>query len=108
MTTLAELNKKIAEMQAQANKMREEGKANAIEEIKQKMEEFAITPQDLGFGHQAKAKKTKATSIPKDRIVAYKKSETETWSGGRGPKPQWVKDVISKEGIDALEKYKTK
>lgn len=108
MATLAEINKKIAELQAQADKMREEGKANAIAEVKEKIKEFGITAQDLGFENPTAAKKSKSPTAPKDKNIAYKKSESETWSGGRGPKPQWVKDVISKEGKEALENYKVK
>ena len=37
------------------------------------------------------------------KLVKYKKGE-ETWSGGRGPKPKWVKALM--DAGENIEKYK--
>jgi len=80
-------------------------KNKAIAEIAEKIKKHNITAEELGF-HVTTVTKSKTKPTTTAKVVAYKNEKGETWSGGRGPKPQWVKDVISKDGINALEKYK--
>lgn len=101
---LSEIQEQIKKLQEQADKLIAEQKDSVIAEIKKQIEEFGLTAQDLGFSTVTKPKKAKSATAPK--TVAYRNEKGETWSGGRGPKPQWIKDVISKEGINGIEKYK--
>jgi DNA-binding protein H-NS len=88
MSTIAELQAQMAAIQKQIDEQRATGKREAIIEIKAKMAEFNITIDDL----QSKGVRVKVPSV-----VKYRKSASETWVG-RGPKPQWVKDVEAAGG----------
>lgn len=102
---LSELLKQKEEMQKQIDELIAKEKKAVIETILKQIDEYGISADDLGFSTATKAKKAKAPTAHK--TIAYKKSETETWSGGRGPKPQWVKDILAKlNGEKELEKYK--
>jgi DNA-binding protein H-NS len=88
MPTLEELLVQQAELQKQIDQMREEGKREAIREMKANMAKYGITCADLQCNSSVKPPKAPKTPT----VVKYRKSDTETWVG-RGPKPQWVKDV---------------
>ena len=49
MSSLAEIQKQIAELQAQAKAIIENEKSNVIEEIKAKISQYGITANELGF-----------------------------------------------------------
>lgn len=99
---LAEIKKQIEELQKQANEIIEKERADVIADIREKISTYGITPEDLGLS-STKASKGKGKGHG-SVAVKYKKGDDQ-WTG-RGRKPQWVQDVISKEGFEALEKYK--
>jgi len=69
---------------------------SAIEDIKQKIAEFNISAEDLGFKSGAKARGTRSA---KKAVQKYAQPENPeiTWSGA-GRKPQWVKDHLDNGG----------
>ena len=93
MTTITDLRAQQAEIQKQIDRLRADGKRNAIKEIKAKMAEYEITVGDLQGSSALKA--PKAPKSPS--VIKYRKSAEETWVG-RGPKPQWVKDYEAAGG----------
>lgn len=102
MQSVAEIRKKIEELQAQANDMLRRERDTVIASIKQKMAEFELTVADLGL-RSSGGKPAKSKSTASKGTVKYRRG-TDQWSGGRGPKPKWVKDVLAK-GED-IEKYR--
>lgn len=96
MTTLADIQKQIAELQKQAEEIVNNEKANVIAELKEKIAAYNITASELGF------RKNSKNAAPTTKTVKYKNEKGETW-GGRGPKPQWVKDVEA--AGESLDKY---
>ncbi len=97
MTTLADIQKQIDELLKQKSELVSKEKETVIEEMKEKIRIYGITTSELGFRKNSKAS-TPATT----KTVKYKNEKGETW-GGRGPKPQWVKDVEASG--ESLEKY---
>jgi len=95
MPTILELEAQIAELQQQVAAQKAAGKKQAIEEIKAKMDEFGITPDDLQS--KGKAIMLKSSKEKKPASVKYRMGDN-TWSGGKGPKPKWVKELLDKEG----------
>ncbi|KIF81103.1 H-NS histone family protein [Noviherbaspirillum autotrophicum] len=84
MKSYKELQAEIKELQAQAEKARQAELANAITEIKAKIQEYGLTEADL-FSTEKKTRKAGATVKPK-----YQNPETgETWTG-RGKPPKWI------------------
>jgi DNA-binding protein H-NS len=105
--TYLELKEQAEKLMAQAEQMREKEIANAISDIKEKIRLYGLTAQDVGLapsgpgraGSTGRTGRTKSTPAP----VKYRGPNGETWSGGRGRKPQWVAQVL-KDGR-SLEEF---
>jgi DNA-binding protein H-NS len=85
----------MKELQEKERELILASKASAIEQIKTIMQDSGVTLADLSI-----KKKKIATSTP---VVLYRDGDN-IWSGGRGRKPAWVTEHISK-GVD-IEKFK--
>jgi len=86
MATYRQLSVQLERLQQKIDKEREKAIADAIAEIRAKIDEFDITPEELGFRPLgAPSAKPKRTLPPK-----YRNPKTgETWSG-RGRAPAWL------------------
>jgi DNA-binding protein H-NS len=82
-----EIQAKIADLQAQAARVKQEEKAQAIDAARAMIVSYGITAKDLGLD------KVKAKSGPKvgNKIAAkYRDPQSgATWSG-RGKTPKWI------------------
>ena len=83
-----ELQAKIADLQAQAAKVKEEEKEQAIDMARTMISAYGITAKDLGLD---KMVKTKTGPKPGNKIAAkYRDPQSgATWSG-RGKTPRWI------------------
>lgn len=99
METLEQLKEQIAELQKKANLIIEAERSKIISDIKVKVANYKITASELGFN--SKLPKGKATLEP---VVKYRNEAGETWSGGRGRKPQWIQNLVAAGGD--IEKYR--
>ena len=87
MSQYAELKAQIARLQAQADEARRTELGNVIEEIRNKIAEYGLTAEDLGFATAARRGRPpkKAPLPPK-----YQDPKSgNTWSG-RGKPPNWI------------------
>ncbi|RFU47478.1 H-NS histone family protein [Paraburkholderia sp. DHOC27] len=87
MSQYAELKAQIARLQAQADEARRTELGNVIEDIRNKIAEYGLTAQDLGFAAAARRGRPpkKAPLPPK-----YQDPKSgNTWSG-RGKPPNWI------------------
>jgi DNA-binding protein H-NS len=99
MPTYLELKEQAEKLLAQAEQMRRQETEEAIADIKAKMKAYGLTAQDLGLatanssaGQRAARRSTAKSASP----AKYRGPNGETWSGGRGRKPQWVVDALAK------------
>ena len=78
---------------AQAEQVRKQELSAVIADIKAKMKEYGITAADLGgsAGAVRKAPKAKAEA----REAKYRGPNGETWAGGLGRKPEWVRALLA-------------
>ncbi len=83
MATYAEIQAQIAELQAQAEKVRKEELASAIAQVKALMAQYGITIDDL----QGVTKKTRKTSSVKAK---YRDPVSGSEWTGRGRSPKWL------------------
>ena len=91
MATYLELKEQAEKLLAEAERMREQEIADAIADIKRKIELYGLTAADLGFGKSGPG--TVRAKAPKSPIK-YRGPNGETWSGGRGRKPQWIQQAL--------------
>ncbi|MDP3759096.1 MAG: H-NS histone family protein [Ramlibacter sp.] len=94
MPTYIELMEQAEKLLTQAEELRVKELAEVIADIRQKMERYGLTVQDLGLGPKT-SKKKKGVSKSGGR-AKYRGPNGQTWSGGRGRRPQWVVDALAK------------
>jgi DNA-binding protein H-NS len=83
-----EIQAKIADLQAQAERVKREEKQQAIDAARAMISSYGITAKDLGLDKPAKAK---AGPKPGGKIPAKYRDPASgaTWSG-RGKTPRWI------------------
>jgi DNA-binding protein H-NS len=91
--TYLELKAKAEKLLAEAEELRIVEINEVVADIKEKIEAYGLTAQDLGFG--GSTRKTRAPAAKKT-AVRYRGPNGETWSGGRGRKPRWVTEALAK------------
>lgn len=107
MATYQELKEQAEKLLAEAERMREQEIADAIADIKRKIDLYGLTAADLGFAKSGPGTGGRANSAKSAKpAIRYRGPNGETWSGGRGRKPQWVTQAL-KEGRD-LEEFAVK
>lgn len=108
MTTLTEINRKIAKLQKQADALKRREKKGVVERIKVAIEHYGITAAELGIdGARRRGRPPAATSAeaPATRArkgrgarrtvaVRYRDAVGNTWSG-RGKRPNWFKAELA-------------
>lgn len=96
MPTYQELKAQAEELLRQAEGLREQEKNEAIADIKTKMQTYGITVRDLGISAAGAPKKiaVKARKANPNGAV-YRSPEGQTWSPGRGRKPNWLVDALA-------------
>lgn len=104
MATYLELKEQAEKLMAEAERMREQEIADAIADIKEKIALYGLTAADLGLARPAGPGSARAK--PAKAAVKYRGPNGETWSGGRGRKPQWVQQALQ-QGRD-LEEFAVK
>lgn len=104
--TFAELQAQIKKLQEQAEEIKAEEISTVVADIKEKIVQYGLTAEQLGFATVIKGSRGKKAASPKETTVMYKNGEL-TWSGAaRGRKPDWVKEIIDAGGD--IEQYRVK
>lgn len=97
MATYLELKEQAARLMAEAEEMRRIEVTAVIADIRQKMQAYGLTTQDLGLI-------VKSKTIGPSSTVKYRGPSGETWVGGRGRKPDWILEAI-KAGKDIDKEF---
>jgi DNA-binding protein H-NS len=95
--TYLELKEQAEKLLAEAEKMREQEISDAIADIRKKIELYGLTAADLGFAKSGPGMGTRVNKPAKSAAKSaakYRGPNGETWSGGRGRKPQWVTQAL--------------
>ena len=101
MATYLELKAQAEKLMAEAEQLRQKEIEHAIADIKSKMQAYGITPRDLGFNEGPGVRRGNTRN--QVRTIKYRGPNGETWSGGRGRKPDWVVRAL-REG-KSLEQF---
>lgn len=89
--TIESIDKQVAELLAKKQSIINQEKESKLSEIKKIIQQFGFTSIDLGLSVAKKKSKLKI------RYVNPQNPE-ETWHGGRGAKPQWVREFLEAGG----------
>jgi DNA-binding protein H-NS len=109
MSTLAQIRKQIEELQQKASEIQTREKESVLAEIRQKIVDYGITPQDLGLVPAKAPRQPRSAGTPRKAAKAktepkFRGPDGQTWSGGRGRKPAWVMEILGSGGD--IEKYR--
>lgn len=83
-----ELLQDIEKLKQEAEKARAAEVQGVIARIREAIDFYGLTPQDLGFGNMAGGRGV-------SRPAKYADGAGNVWSG-RGPRPRWLKDALVK------------
>lgn len=100
MPTYLELKEQAEKLLAQAEQLRRQETEDAIADIKAKIKAYGLTAEDLGLSVASGRQRAprRGASAKAAAPAKYRGPNGETWSGGRGRKPQWVVDALAKGG----------
>jgi DNA-binding protein H-NS len=94
MATYAELKAQAEALLRQAEELRRQERAGVIAELRKKMAEYDIRPEELGAaGGRGRGRGARPKAPPK-----YRGPNGELWAGGSGRKPEWVRKILAAGG----------
>jgi DNA-binding protein H-NS len=100
--TYSQIVKQINVLQQEAEKARRKEVDGVIGRIRDAIGVYKLTAEDLGFG-SSKPKAAKAAKVPArgkaakpkaPAVVKFRNETGGTW-GGRGKRPQWLRDALT-------------
>ena len=97
----------LAEANAKLASFRKENRGPKLAELKKDIENYGFTALEIfGEAALAQAKPTVKAKAGKrsPSVVKYKDDNSNTWGGGKGPRPAWVKAIQEANGD--IEKYR--
>jgi len=95
MTTYAQIQKKIALLQRQADSLRDKEVAGVIDRIKVAISHYGLTAQQLGFGAPGAAPEAARRARQSAASgIRYSDGAGGDWSG-RGPRPRWLREALA-------------
>jgi DNA-binding protein H-NS len=100
--TYAQYIKQIEVLKADAEKVRRKEVQGVIGRIREAIDAYGLTAQDLGFAAKGQAKSATAAPAKKRAAkaakpvaeVKFRNDSGGTW-GGRGKRPQWLRDALN-------------
>jgi DNA-binding protein H-NS len=99
--TYAQIQQQIDRLQREAEKLKRQEVDGVIVRIKEAIDAYGLTAADLGLANgravRAKGRRVAAAKKPaagKHSEAKFRDQAGNTW-GGRGPRPQWLKEALS-------------
>jgi DNA-binding protein H-NS len=97
--TYSQIQKQIETLSRDAEKLKQKEVESAVSRIREAIETYGLSAADLGLGTQreprGKAAAKKGTKAgPKSASQAKYRDESGNVWGGRGPRPQWLRDAL--------------
>jgi DNA-binding protein H-NS len=100
--TYTQIVKQIEALKADAERARRKEVDGVVGRIREAITVYNLTAEDLGFGSKPKVQGKAAVPVkPKARkaasapaVVKFRNESGGTW-GGRGKRPQWLRDALA-------------
>ncbi|BEU96264.1 H-NS histone family protein [Acidovorax sp. DW039] len=97
---IRELDRQIADLQARRDKLIREHRSQAIQTARRLVEEFGLTPSQVGLGSISRKPLPPSTKRP---TTFYDPNHGLSWDGSltsRGRKPAWITQAIADKTIE--------
>ncbi len=99
--TYSEIQDEIVKLQAQADQLRENERAEVIGRIKEAIAVYGLTAKDLGLSVRsagapggARKGKSRRRAAAGPEAAKYQDGNGNVW-GGRGPRPRWLREALA-------------
>ncbi len=93
MEHLGQLDQQIAELQSRRQAILDSQRALALQEVKNLIRRFEFSAQELGT-----TQKTKPQAVVREARYANPANTAQTWAGGKGKRPGWVRQHLENGG----------
>jgi DNA-binding protein H-NS len=98
----AQIVKQIESLKQEAEKIRRSEVDGVVARIREAISFYNLTAADLGLGAKAKPAANKAAPVKRRKgkagkpaiVVKFRNDAGGTW-GGRGKRPQWLRDALN-------------
>ncbi|MDE2344746.1 MAG: H-NS histone family protein [Betaproteobacteria bacterium] len=90
MDQLEQLDQQIAQLQAKRHEILSEKRAQVLEELRATIRLYGFSAHELGMGSSS----GKIKSAPRDAKYANPQNPSQTWAGGKGKRPNWVRQHL--------------
>ena len=94
----------LKEVETQLAAIRAANRDAKLVELKKQIADYGFTAIDLFGATAIPSKPKKAAKAKSEQVVKYRDEQGNTWSGGKGPHPKWIK-ALKEAGVD-IEKYR--
>ena len=95
---LDKLDAQITELQKKRQAILDAEWNLKLNEVKAIVQQFGFTVTDLGLAAGSRKRASTAPKTKPEAKYVNPKDSTQTWHGGKGPKPKWVKEYLEKGG----------
>jgi len=92
---ISTIEKQIAELAAKKQALLDGKRQEAIRQAKSLIAQHSISAAELGLRGKAKARAESGKAAAK---YANPGNPAQTWAGGKGARPKWVKEHLAKGG----------
>ncbi|MDE1947162.1 MAG: H-NS histone family protein [Burkholderiales bacterium] len=96
--TYTEILQQIESLQAEAEQLRQQEKADIVGRIRVAIEHYGLTATDLGLDGRARPAAVSKAAVFAPRAAAagvkYTDGAGHSW-GGRGPRPRWLRSALA-------------
>ena len=94
----------LKEVEAQLAAIRAANRDAKLVELKKQIADYGFTAIDVFGAIATPPKPKKAKKAKAELVVRYRDENGNTWHGGKGPNPKWVKAI--KDSGGNIEKYR--
>ena len=94
----------LKEVEAQLDAIRAANRDAKLVELKKQIADYGFTAIDVFGAIATPPKPKKAKKAKAELVVRYRDENGNTWHGGKGPNPKWVKAI--KDSGGNIEKYR--
>jgi DNA-binding protein H-NS len=94
-TDISELDKQIADLIAQKESILNSKRQEVLQQVKTMIAQYSLTAGELGFRTKGKLSGESGKAPPK---YANPANPIQSWAGGKGARPKWVKEHLANGG----------
>lgn len=95
---LQSIDEQITRLQEQRKSILDEQRGTRLQEVKEIIQQFGFTAVDLGLVATTTRKTPIATKSKAEPMYANPTDPSQTWAGGKGARPKWVKAHLEAGG----------